>query len=243
MPFTLPLARLCVHLLTASGTVLAFFALRAAEANDLAQSFVWLIAALIIDGVDGIFARLVHCSAEDDIHDGALLDLIVDYLTYVFIPVVILGKAQLLPEVTYLVTSCLILLSSALYFANKRMKTPSDDGFQGFPAVWNIVIFYLVWLKPAALITTVLIVMFAGLQFVRFPVAHPFKHRAWRALTLLLTFAWIGAALITLHADFAPPVGAIIPLIIAPLYYLWSTLQNLAMRLAMYLRTLIRRPS
>ncbi len=138
-----------IHALTASGAVLAFFSFLAVEAGNYRLALWWLAAALVVDGVDGPLARWAGIANRMPAIDGATLDLVVDYLTYVFVPAVLIYRAGLLPEGWSAVGVAAILLSSLYTFARTDMKT-SDNFFRGFPAVWNVVAFYLFFLEAAA---------------------------------------------------------------------------------------------
>src|SRR5215211_4606426 len=129
-----------VHLLTAAGAALALLALLAAIENRWTLMFVWLGLALIVDAVDGTFARLARV--------GDVLDLVVDILTYVFVPSYAIAVGGLLPAAVALPLAFAIVMTSVIYFADRRMKSP-DNYFMGFPATWNLVAFYLFLWRPA----------------------------------------------------------------------------------------------
>ena len=139
-----------VHIFTASGTALALFALIAAVERAWPQMFLLLGAALLVDGVDGMFARRLDVAARLPRWSGDVLDLVVDYLTYVFIPAFVVVWSDLLPGPLSVPCAIAILISGALYFADREMKT-KDNFFRGFPAVWNVPMFYLLLLQPPAL--------------------------------------------------------------------------------------------
>ena len=140
---------LLVHLLTASGAVLSMLAMLAAVDAQWSLMFLWLLVALIVDGIDGPLARRYDVKKNWPIHDGVLMDLIVDYLTYVFIPAYALFKSGLLPGWTGWLAIIAITYASVIYFADTRMKT-KDNSFSGFPACWNMVVLVilLVHWKP-----------------------------------------------------------------------------------------------
>ena len=131
-----------VHVLTASGAVLALLALRAVHQGDWQMMFVWLGAALIVDAVDGPLARRLSVKTVLPRFSGERLDLIVDYLTYVAVPAYALTEATLLPEAARLPAASAILLSSLFHVADLDSKT-EEGYFVGFPAIWNIVLLYL----------------------------------------------------------------------------------------------------
>jgi len=141
------LKALTVHLLTATGAVLSMLAMLAAVEGHWSLMFLWLVLALLVDGIDGPLARRYDVTANWPTYDGVLMDLIVDYLTYVFIPAYALFKSGLLPGWPGWLAIIAIVYGSVIYFADTRMKT-KDYSFAGFPACWNMVVLVLFALKP-----------------------------------------------------------------------------------------------
>ena len=139
-------AAFAVHVFTACGAACALLALIAAVGADWPKMFVWLGIALIIDGVDGTFARRLHTAELLPRWSGDVLDLVVDILTYVFVPAYAIATSGLLPQVLAVPLGALIVITGSLYFADRQMKT-SDYYFRGFPALWNVAAFYLFLLK------------------------------------------------------------------------------------------------
>ena len=145
-----------VHLLTASGAVFAMLAMLEAATGDWAMMFLWLVVAFAVDGIDGPLARKTHVQVNAPRIDGVLLDLIIDYLTYVFIPAFALFHSGLLPGWTGWFAIIVITFVSAIYFADTRMKT-SDYSFSGFPACWNMVVLVLFAIEPNFWIILILV--------------------------------------------------------------------------------------
>ncbi|NBT32662.1 MAG: phosphatidylcholine synthase, partial [Rhodobacteraceae bacterium] len=134
---------LAVHLLTATGAVFAMLALLAAVDEKWSLMFLWLVIAFFVDGIDGPLARRYDVKKNAPEFDGVLLDLIIDYLTYVFIPAYALFKhPDLLPGWTGWIVIIVITFASSMYFADTRMKT-KDYSFSGFPGCWNMVVLVL----------------------------------------------------------------------------------------------------
>lgn len=183
-----------VHLFTASGAAFALLALFAAIDRQFAAMFWLLGAALFIDGIDGTLARRLRVAETAPEIDGGLLDLIVDYLTYVFVPVVAMLRADLMPRVWAMALGLAIVVGSALYFADRRMKTP-DHWFRGFPTLWNVVAFYLVAFRPSAALCAAVMVGGVAAMFLPFAFVHPVRVRQWRGLTLAMLTVWIASAL------------------------------------------------
>ncbi len=209
-----------VHLLTATGAVFAMLALLAAVEQKWALMFLWLVVAFAVDGIDGPLARRYDVKRNAPEFDGVLLDLIIDYLTYVFIPAYALFKhPDLLPGWTGWFVIIVITFASALYFADTRMKT-KDNSFSGFPGCWNmlvIVLFAMVdnyWL--ILLIVTVLaIAMFLPIKFV-----HPVRTERWRLVTLPMAFAWVLFAGWAAWVNFDPQSWAHAGLLLTSIYLL-----------------------
>src|SRR5271170_1582483 len=172
-----------VHLFTASGGAVAVLALYAAIERDFSACFGWLGLALFIDGIDGTLARAARVTETAATIDGAVLDLVVDFLTYVLVPVVALWRSDLMPTPVSFWMGLVVTIASALYFADTRMKT-GDHWFRGFPALWNVFVLYLFvlrapWQVNAALTVAPTAMMFAPVVFV-----HPLRVMKFRALTI-----------------------------------------------------------
>ena len=143
---------LCVHLLTATGAIFAMLAMLAAVDQKWSLMFLWLVIAFFVDGIDGPLARRYDVKTNAPQFDGVLLDLIIDYLTYVFVPAYALFKSGLLPGWTGWIAIIVITFASAMYFADTRMKT-KDNSFSGFPGCWNMAVLVLFATKPPFLLT------------------------------------------------------------------------------------------
>ena len=147
---------LLVHLLTASGAVFAMLALLAAAQGKWAIMFLWLVVAFAVDGIDGPLARKYDVKTNAPEFDGVLLDLIIDYLTYVFVPAYALFKSGLLPGWTGWFAIIIITFTSAMYFADTRMKT-KDNSFSGFPGCWNMLVLAIFALQPNFWVSLILV--------------------------------------------------------------------------------------
>lgn len=195
---------LSVHLLTATGAVFAMLAMLAAVDSRWDLMFLWLVVAFFVDGIDGPLARHYDVKKNAAEFDGVLLDLIIDYLTYVFIPAFALFKSGLMDGWTGLFAIILITFTSVMYFADTRMKT-KDNSFSGFPGCWNMLVLVIFALEPnfwvsLALVTILAVAMFLPLKFV-----HPVRTERWRVVTLPVAIAWTffacWAALVDFHAE------------------------------------------
>ena len=180
-----------LHLYTASGAVLALLAVVAAIQGDVARALWILLAALVIDGTDGMLARRLRVAQTIPGFDGARLDDIVDYLTYVFAPVVLLLTNDRLPGGGWgTVVAALPLLASCIQFCRTDAKT-EDHYFLGFPSYWNVVAFYVFVLDLDPAVVSVVLVACAVLVFVPVKYLYPSRTPRFRALNLALAGLWL----------------------------------------------------
>lgn len=189
-----------VHIFTASGAMIAFLSLTAAIEREMGLAFAWLGLALLVDGIDGTFARAWSVKKYAPQLSGDVLDLVVDYVTYVFVPAVILLMSGLYDHWLLALNGVIIVGSAALYFASNTMKT-HDYWFRGFPAVWNLVVFLILVFAPPAILTTVIVILLAFAQASNFTFVHPVRVKMWRPLTLTLLCVWSAAAIIAILED------------------------------------------
>ena len=178
-----------VHALTASGAVLALLALLAIEERNFGLALLWLLGALAIDGVDGSLARMAKVKQHAPRIDGETLDLIVDYLNYVFIPTVFIVRAELVPPALAPWLAGAIQLSSLYLFTRRDLKT-DDNYFRGFPALWNVVAFYLFVTQAAPAIGAAAVAAFVALTFAPVHFVHPFRVREFQPLPPILAALW-----------------------------------------------------
>jgi phosphatidylcholine synthase len=227
---TKPLA-FTVHLFTASGAALALMALVAAARSDWPEMFGWLVAALVVDGFDGPLARRVDIRTNAANWDGVILDLVVDYLTYVFIPAFALVNSGLLPPPWGLLAALLIALTGVVYFADVRMKAP-DNCFWGFPAAWQMMLLVFLTFEPPAWATLAIIVVLALAQFTWLKFIHPVRTERWREVNLPVTIVWVVLGGWSIWAHFDPPALVKAGLLVASLWLLFvgMLMQALAAR-------------
>ncbi|MEM6825985.1 MAG: CDP-alcohol phosphatidyltransferase family protein [Pseudomonadota bacterium] len=211
------LRALSVHLLTASGAVFAMLAMLAAAQAKWSLMFLWLVVAFFVDGIDGPLARHYNVAENATRYDGVLLDLIIDYLTYVFIPAFALFSSGLLPGWTGWCAIIVITYASAMYFADNRMKT-SDYSFQGFPACWNMVVLVLFALEPNFWVSLAIVIVLAAAMFAPVKFVHPVRTMRWRWLTLPVALGWTFFAGWAAWVDFDPQSWAHWGLVVSSLY-------------------------
>ena len=207
-----------VHALTASGAAFALIALIAAFQGSPADAFFWLGVALVADGIDGPLARRIGISERVPAISGETLDLVVDFTTYVFVPAAILVNSDLAPFGLLVFLGCVIVASAAVYFADTRMKT-DDNWFAGFPAVWNLVVFYLLVFPLPPLVMAILVLITAVAQ--AFPVVfvHPIRVQTFRPLTLTMLGVWAISACIAIWQDLTPDPLTQTALLITLVYF------------------------
>ena len=206
-----------VHLFTATGAVFAMLALLDAAKGDWAMMFLWLVVAFIVDGIDGPLARRYHVREHAKTIDGVLLDLIIDYLTYVFIPAFALFQSGLLPGWTGWIAIIVITFTSVLYFADSRMKT-ADNSFQGFPACWNMAAVVIFATQPGFWVILAIVAFLAVAMFTPLKFIHPVRTSRWRNLSLPIAFIWTGLAGWAAWTEFAQPQFVTWGLIVTSLY-------------------------
>jgi phosphatidylcholine synthase len=211
-------AAFAVHIFTACGAACALLALVAAVAAAWTPMFLWLGLALIIDGVDGTFARRLRVAEVLPRWSGELLDFVVDFATYVFVPAYAMASGGLLPPSVALPLGLIVTVTGALYFADRRMKT-SDSYFRGFPALWNVVAFYLFLLKPAPWLGAVAIAVLAAATFAPVYFVHPVRVPRWRTFNLVALVLWALLALLALERNLEPPTWVVAVLAAIAIYF------------------------
>ncbi len=192
-----------VHLFTASGGAVAVLALYAAIERHFPACFAWLGLALFIDGIDGTLARAAKVHVTAAAIDGVILDLVVDFLTYVLVPVVALWRSDLMPTEVSFWIGLVVTIVSALYFADTRMKT-DDLWFRGFPATWNILVLYLFVLRPPWVASAGILLAAAAMMFSPIVFVHPLRVVKLRRLTIAMTVAWFAFAAMAIAEKLTP---------------------------------------
>jgi len=208
-----------IHVLTASGAALGLLAVLAAFEGDWSAAFIWLGLALLVDGVDGPIARRFKIQERLPKWDGAAMDVVIDYATYVFVPAIVIAEAMELPPMLGAALGVVITVTSALYYADTRMKQP-DYSFRGFPVVWNMAVFVLFTFLPPPEVTTAVVLILAILTFMPVNFVHPIRVEKWRNVTLAVMAVWLIAGFWLLATDFTAPDFVKLILLAASLYLL-----------------------
>src|ERR1700758_1512789 len=194
-------AAFSVHVFTALGSGLALLALLEAVREHWAAMFAWLFIALVIDAADGPMARRLDVVRLQPNWSGDILDLVVDFVTYVFVPAYAVTASRLLMPVAAPVLGVGIAVSGALYFADRRMKS-EDNHFRGFPGLWNAAAFYLFLLHWPPALSSLMVAALIVATFLPFHVLHPVRVERLRRLTLSLMALWAVLAIYILVQDF-----------------------------------------
>jgi phosphatidylcholine synthase len=208
-----------VHVFTACGAALALLALIFATGGHWTAMFFCLGLALVVDGVDGPLARSFDVAEVLPRWSGATLDLVVDFVTYVFVPAFAIAASGLLPDALAIPAGIVVTISGALYFADREMKT-DDNYFKGFPALWNVAAFYLYVLEPPPWLAAAAAAILTALTFAPIRFVHPLRVTRLRIFNIALIAAWGVLALITLAKNLAPGPYVTIPLVVIAGYFL-----------------------
>lgn len=177
------------HLFTATGALWAILTVLAIIDQEWKIAFVWMTAAVVVDSFDGFIARAVRVKEVLPEFDGELMDNILDYVTYVFVPAFLLIQAGLFPANLSLIGAAIILLTSAYQFCQVDAKT-DDHYFKGFPSYWNVLAFYLVIFGFAPWVNFVIVAVFGILVFVPIKYVYPSRTTRLRGLTMSLLGVW-----------------------------------------------------
>ena len=206
------------HAYTASGSVLAFLAARAIINHDYRTGFFWLGVQIAVDATDGLLARALRVSERTPHFNGAKLDDIVDYLTYVFVPALFVWRAVIVPDAWVLWVVAAMLLSSAYGFNRADAKT-ADHFFTGFPSYWNIVVFYLLIAGLPSTVNAAILLALAVLVFVPIRYVYPSRTPVLTLPTNVLGVIWGVLMLVMLWQYPAIPRPVFLASLAFPVYY------------------------
>jgi phosphatidylcholine synthase len=206
-----------VHILTASGSFLAFLGVVAAAEHRFVDMFWWLGLALLVDGIDGPIARKVRVKDVLPNWSGDTLDNIIDYVTYVLLPAFALYQSGMIGQPWSFVAAGAIVVSSAIYYADTGMKT-DEYFFSGFPVVWNMVIFTLFVIDASAATAMIVVGFSVVLTFLPINFLHPVRVERLRPLNLGIFFLWSALGVYSLLMHFVMPSWAIVLFIVTGVY-------------------------
>ena len=184
-----------IHVFTSTGVVAGFLGLLSVFDGSPRAALIWFIVAVVIDGLDGPMARRYDVGRAIPTIDGNTLDLVIDYVTCVVGPVFFFHEFGLFPEGPIsLIMVALILISSLYCFANTNLMT-DDHYFNGFPAMWNLVVAVLWVLQSRPWVNVIVTAVFVVLTFLPVQFIHAFRTRDLRRVTIPLMVVWLGALL------------------------------------------------
>lgn len=206
-----------VHMLTASGSFLAFLGVVAAGERRFVDMFWWLGLALLVDGIDGPIARKVRVKEVLPNWSGDMLDNIIDYVTYVLLPAFALYQSGMIGEPWSFIAAGLIVVSSAIYYADTGMKT-DEYFFSGFPVVWNMVIFTLFVIQPSQWTALIVVLVSVFLTFLPINFLHPVRVKRLRTLNLAVFFIWSALGMYALLLHFVTPAWVVFGVVASGLY-------------------------
>ncbi len=179
----------CVHLFTAAGAVCGLLAVDAIARADWRRAFAWMIAAVVIDSVDGAWARHARVKQVLPQFDGGLLDNLVDFVTYVLVPAFFVLRAELVPPPARLFAAAVIVFASGFQFCQRDAKT-ADHYFKGFPSYWNVVVFYLFLLRLPPAANLAIVLFWVAMTLIPIKYIYPSRTRALMPVTIPLTVLW-----------------------------------------------------
>ena len=165
--------------------------------HTLREGFLWLYAAVVIDATDGWLARRVKVDERLPSVDGVLLDSIIDYVTFVFVPAYFVYAILLVPPGWNGLLASAMILSSAYGFSHRNAKT-ADYFFRGFPSYWNIVVFYLYAASLPPGITAGVLLTLVVMVFIPVNYVYPSRTPALRRLTIFLGLVWAALMLFSI---------------------------------------------
>jgi phosphatidylcholine synthase len=217
-----------VHALTALGVIIGYAGLNSVIEGHARAAILWLVAALVLDGVDGPLARKLEVRSRIPTLDGNALDLIIDYFTCTIVPVAFLYRFDFLPDNTVGAVGFTMLFVGALWMARTDQET-ADGWFNGFPAEFNMIIPTLFLIDANAWINLVVCVVFCALTLSRVQFPHPVSVREHRNISLPMMVLWL-AAMVTLAVAQRDIPAVRVALIVAPMWTVAQVIHRHATR-------------
>ena len=178
-----------VHVFTASGLIPIMLSVDAVWQGDARLALIWLGVAMLVDGLDGPLARRFEVAKHAPQIDGAILDHVIDFTSYCFLPALMIYHFALVPQGFAIAATSFLLMTSLYCFANREAKTDEYD-FRGFPALWNIVVFYMIVFESGPWLNLAAIIFFGLATFAPTRFIHPVRVVALRDLTIPLLAVW-----------------------------------------------------
>jgi phosphatidylcholine synthase len=181
-----------IHSITAFGAIAGLISLEQFINGNLRSGLLWLILCQIIDGFDGPIARKIDIHVHATKFDGHILDLVVDYVTCVIVPVAMLNRLHLIDSKLAGIFAGLIIFTGALWFARTDQET-EDHWFNGFPAAWNLVIPTFIIMGTRQIYVEAIILFLSVLSLTKIKFPHLVKVQFLRPVTWTLAVIYFAA--------------------------------------------------
>lgn len=192
-----------VHIFTASGILVGLMAIIAIADHEWRDAMLWLFLGLLIDGIDGTFARLFRVQEVLPNIDGKAIDYVIDFANYALIPAYFVYESELVPIAWRLPAACLMLMVAAIYYGKSGMVS-EDLYFVGFPVLWNLAVFYLFFVTQLGIWGNLgMIVFLSILHFIPIKFLYPSQTVSGRYLNVAVTVIFFGVntALLLLYPE------------------------------------------
>lgn len=216
-----------VHCVTASGAICGMLGIIAVSDRQPREAILWLAVAMVLDGIDGPVARAWYVRENVPRIDGYTLDLVVDFVNCIVIPVIFLHQFHMLPTGASLYIGAFVLFMSALWMSRTDQMTP-DHWFNGFPCEWNMIVPSLYLLRADTWAVAIVCVLLTLTQLTNWKFVHPMQVRRFRPLTVTVTVLWLATVLTLTGLYPDAPDGLIVLLMACPLYIIgigiWRTI-------------------
>ena len=194
-------AGILVHLLTGFGIVAGFFSLIAVMNSNQKEAFLWLGLAFLIDSIDGTLARKFNVKKNLPNIDGKMLDSIIDFFNYVIIPSIMIYWFRYVPDQFLVLIPAILIFISIYSYVNLNILT-SDNYYNGFPAIWNVIVLYFYIFGSSQYINLIFLIILIFLKFSRFKCIHPLRVKKFRNLSIFFAIIWfITSALLIVIKD------------------------------------------
>ena len=198
---------LFVHFLTGCGVIAGFFSLIAVLNNNQKEAFIWLGVAFLIDSIDGTLARKFNVKKNFPHIDGKMLDSIIDFFNYVIIPSIMIYWFKYVPDQFLIIIPSILIFISIYSYVNLNVLT-NDNYYNGFPAIWNVVVLYFYIFGSSQMINFIILTLLILLKFSPLKCIHPLRVNKLKYLSIFFTILWflMSALLILIKQSDINPV-------------------------------------
>tara|TARA_Y100001936_G_scaffold90358_1_gene88924 strand:- start:52 stop:789 length:738 start_codon:yes stop_codon:yes gene_type:complete len=178
-----------IHLLTGMGIIAGFFAVIAILNDNQKEAFLWLGLAFLIDSVDGTLARKFNVKKNLPNIDGKMLDSIIDFFNYVIIPSIMIYWFRYVPDQFIIFIPAILILISIFSYVNLNILT-DDNYYNGFPAIWNVVILYFYIFGTSQNINLIFLILLILLKFSPLKCIHPLRVKKLKNFSIFFSILW-----------------------------------------------------